>query len=113
MCVSRATIIERSRESPWLRTAPSLLWCLASPSISSTLLDAACDVELLVVGSRGHGGFTGMLLGSVSQHLVCHARCPGCGDLGFDRAYGDERGGVAHGSTVTPRVRTLCWKFAL
>jgi nucleotide-binding universal stress UspA family protein len=39
------------------------------------LLDAAAGAELLVVGSRGHGGFTGMLLGSVSEHVVAHSPC--------------------------------------
>ena len=43
---------------------------------AKVLLEAADGADLLVVGSRGHGGFAEALLGSVSQHCVQHAPCP-------------------------------------
>lgn len=40
------------------------------------LIKASHGADLLVLGSRGHGAFTGMLLGSVSEHCVSNAHCP-------------------------------------
>ena len=45
-------------------------------SAAQHLLDAASTADMVVVGRHGHGGFLGLLIGSVAEQIAHHAKCP-------------------------------------
>ena len=49
---------------------------IAVGSPRSALLTAAAGAQMLIVGSRGRGGFEGLILGSVAQAVLHHSPCP-------------------------------------
>ena len=55
---------------------PSCTRAVTAGHPAPVLVAASAGADLLVVGSRGHGGFAGMLLGSVSEYVIAHADCP-------------------------------------
>ncbi|MGQ5637892.1 MULTISPECIES: universal stress protein [unclassified Streptomyces] len=63
--------------SPWQTRYPQVTVerRLVRSRIRPALIEASHDAQLVVAGARGRGGFTGLLLGSVSQALLHHAHC--------------------------------------
>ncbi len=67
-----ATVEELKKKHPTVEFEAEIV--NAPPA--QALIDDSKGAALLVIGSRGHGGFAGMLLGSVSSHCISHAHCP-------------------------------------
>jgi nucleotide-binding universal stress UspA family protein len=56
--------------------APEITISVGTGDVAEELVKASQDADMLVVGSRGGGGFTRLLMGSVSSQVVHHALCP-------------------------------------
>ena len=57
-------------------TLPDITLVMEKGDPAEVLIGASRDADLLVVGSRGSGGFARLMLGSVSSKVVHHAACP-------------------------------------
>jgi nucleotide-binding universal stress UspA family protein len=76
---SAEALLDAEVEAVGVHTGPSprqVEKILVRDSATRALLETAKGADLLVVGSRGRGGFSGLLLGSVSNQCVHHAPCP-------------------------------------
>lgn len=67
-----ASALRAHELAPSLRCHP----LISEQSPASAIVDAALDADLVVVGSRGHGGFSSLVLGSVSRTVLQHSPVP-------------------------------------
>jgi nucleotide-binding universal stress UspA family protein len=70
----RAFVDEVLPDGP--QPGPEVRQTVAMGTAADVLIRESHGADLLVVGSRGHGGFASLLLGSVSMHCALHASCP-------------------------------------
>lgn len=75
--VDATKILEETLESAFGKTRPmGLVTRVLEGHAVTVLLEASKSAKMLFIGSRGHGGFTGLLLGSVSSSCTERATCP-------------------------------------
>jgi len=72
----RSTLAETIAKAFTEQPAPQVETVISYGHPAEVLIGESKSASLLVVGHRGHGAFTGMLVGSVSIHCVTHAACP-------------------------------------
>jgi nucleotide-binding universal stress UspA family protein len=70
----RRFVVEVAAEGP--QPPPAVHLHVADGAAADVLIRRSQGADLLVVGSRGHGGFASMLLGSVGMQCALHASCP-------------------------------------
>jgi nucleotide-binding universal stress UspA family protein len=70
-------VLDKARE-PLAAAHPELTITTAVSELGAakTLVELSKNAAMVVTGSRGHGGFTGLLLGSVGSAVASHAHCP-------------------------------------
>lgn len=73
-----AAAVQKAEVTEVLGTDPkvTLEYRVVGGNPAATLIEMSDEVDLIVVGNRGHGGFAGLLIGSVSENVVTHATCP-------------------------------------
>lgn len=69
-------VLDKSVADVFDGTADRVQTRIAYGHPAQVLTSESADADLLVVGNRGHGAFTGMTVGSVSMHCVSNSHCP-------------------------------------